>query len=94
MNRPKGVDDVRKRATRHFEKPAQADSPSLTGSLITALGAKLGAMLYALVWTAVDSSGTGSLRARSEWTPLDTRGHGLDIYGSGGWVFESPRARY
>ena len=27
------------------------------------------------------------------WTPVDTHGHGLEIYGSGGWVFESPRAR-
>jgi hypothetical protein len=24
---------------------------------------------------------------------VDTHGHGLEIYGSGGWVFESPQAR-
>jgi hypothetical protein len=50
-------------------------------------------MLCELVWTAVGSSGTGSLLFRSARTPLDTHGHGLEIYGSGGWVFESPRAR-
>jgi hypothetical protein len=26
------------------------------------------------------------------WTPLDGRGHGLEIYGSEGWGFESLRA--
>jgi len=54
----------------------------------------MGAILRALVWTAVDSSGTGSLRARSVWTPLDTHGQGLEIYGSEGWGFESLRACY
>jgi hypothetical protein len=57
------------------------------------LGAKLGAILSGLVWTALDSSGTRSLQFQSVWTPLDLGGHRLEIYGSGGWVFESPRAR-
>jgi hypothetical protein len=53
----------------------------------------MGAILRALVWTAVDSSGPESPLFRPVRTPLDTCGHGLEIYGSGGWVFESPRAR-
>ena len=58
------------------------------------LGAKLGAILSGLVRTALDSSGTPSLQFQSVWTPLDLGGHRLEIYGSGGWVFESPRARF
>ena len=57
-----------------------------------AWGAKLGAILCELVWTAVDSTGTGSLLFRSVWTPLDTGGHGLEIHGSGGGVRVSPGA--
>jgi hypothetical protein len=55
-------------------------------------GAKLGAIFCGLVWTAVDSSGTGSLQFQSVWTPADLRGRRLEIYGSEGWGFESLRA--
>jgi hypothetical protein len=41
-------------------------------------------------WTAVHSTAP---QFEAEWTPVDTDGHRLEIYGSGGWVFESPRAR-
>jgi hypothetical protein len=52
-------------------------------------------------WTPVDPKAFGRSpygcsappEARSVWTPLDTHRQGLEIYGSGGWVFESPRAR-
>ena len=56
-------------------------------------GAKLGAIRRGLVWTAGDIGGIERLPFQVRWTLLDTRGHRLEIYGSGGWVFESPRAR-
>ena len=40
----------------------------------------MGAILRALVWTAVDSSGTGSLQFQSVWTLLDPHGQRLEIY--------------
>jgi hypothetical protein len=57
------------------------------------MGAKLGAIRGGFVGTAVDAGGTGSIAHKAVWTPVDIHGHALDIYGSGGWVFESPRAR-
>jgi hypothetical protein len=56
------------------------------------LGAKLGAIRCGLVWTAVDVCGIESLSFRHVWTAVDTHGHGLEIYGSEGWGFESLRA--
>jgi hypothetical protein len=50
-----------------------------------ALGAKLGAIPYGPVWTAADAGGIESLSFRAVWTPVDARGHGLEIYGSEGW---------
>jgi len=41
----------------------------------------------------VDTGGNGSLLLSHVWTDVDTHGQRLAIYGSGGWVFESPRAR-
>ena len=40
----------------------------------------------------MDPGGIGSLLLSHVWTDVDTYGHRLEIYGSGGWVFESPRA--
>jgi hypothetical protein len=42
------------------------------------------------VWTQVKNR---SLLPRHVWTRADTHGRCLEIYGSEGWVFESPRAR-
>jgi hypothetical protein len=41
----------------------------------------------------MDSGGLESPAIRAIWTFPDPQGHGLEIYGSGGWVFDSPRAR-
>jgi len=41
----------------------------------------------------VDFSGIGRPSYSTVWTVLDTYGRRLEMYGSGGWVFESPRAR-
>ena len=57
------------------------------------VGAKLGAILYGPCRMAVDTGGLESPQFRAPWTLMDACGHRLDIYGSGGWVFESPRAR-
>jgi hypothetical protein len=57
------------------------------------MGAKLGAIVCGFLWTAVDSDGIESPSFRPVRTTVDTSGRGLEIYGSGGWVFESPRAR-
>ena len=57
------------------------------------MGAKLGAILCGLAWTVVDTDGIGTVQDQDVWTFLDARGRRLEIYGSGGWVFESPRAR-
>ena len=42
------------------------------------------------VWTLAD---TKPSPFQAMWTSVDSYGRRLDIYGSGGWVFESPRAR-
>jgi hypothetical protein len=57
------------------------------------LGAKLGANRGELQRTAVDAGGIGSLSLNHIWTDVGPRGRRLEIYGSGGWVVESPRAR-
>ena len=57
------------------------------------LGAKFGAIPCGSAWTALDSGGTESPWLRGLSTRVDVPGHGLEIYGSAGWVFESPRAR-
>ncbi len=67
---------------------------SVPGSGWGALGAKLGAILCGIVRTAVDAGGLDATQDQAVWTFLDAYGHRLEIYGSGGWVFESPRARY
>jgi hypothetical protein len=56
--------------------------------------APVGAILCGLVWTAVDTGGIERLSFRAVWTAVDVCGHGLYIYGSGGWGFESLRACY
>jgi len=53
----------------------------------------LGAIRGGMPWTAVDRDGTRGNKALVEWTLVDAQGRQLEIYGSGGWVFESPRAR-
>jgi hypothetical protein len=55
------------------------------------MGAKLGAIRGGLLWTCVDAGGIESLSFRAVWTVVDTCGHGLEIYGSGGWGFKSLR---
>jgi hypothetical protein len=55
------------------------------------VGAKLGTIRCGSVWTAVDGRRPGGFAHRAEWLPVDTDGHGLDIYGSEGWGFESLR---
>ena len=57
-------------------------------------GAKLGAIRGGMPWTAVDRGGARGTRCLVEWTLVDAHGCGLETYGSGGWVFESPRARW
>ncbi len=57
------------------------------------MGAKLGAILCELPRTAVDVTGLERRSFQVVWTPMDACGHGLEIYGSGGCVFESRRAR-
>jgi hypothetical protein len=53
----------------------------------------MGAILCGFIETAVDTGGRGRLQFRALATLLDVGGRRLEIYGSGGWVFESPRAR-
>ena len=62
----------------------QADRP---------VGAMLGAIRGGPRRSCVDTRGIESLLLSHVWTDVDARGHPLEIYGSGGWVFESPRAR-
>jgi len=56
-------------------------------------GAKLGAIRGGLLRSCMDGEGHESLPFQDVWTAVDVHGHRLEIYGSGGWVFESPRAR-
>jgi hypothetical protein len=56
------------------------------------VGAKLGAIPCGSWRTAVDADGLESPTLRPEWNPVDAYGLGLEIYGSGGWGFESLRA--
>ena len=56
-------------------------------------GAKLGAIRFGSQRTAVDSGGNESRSFWHVWTFLDALGRRLEIYGSGGWGFESSRAR-
>jgi hypothetical protein len=58
------------------------------------VGAKLGAILRGQQRTAVDADGLENPYLLAVRTLVDIPGHGLEIYGSGGWVFESPRARW
>ncbi len=53
-------------------------------------GAELGAFPCGPHRTAVDVDGLGRPSFRALRTPLDIYGRRLEIYGSGGWVFESP----
>jgi hypothetical protein len=56
------------------------------------LGAKLGAIHDGHRWTPVDPGRLESPSFRPGWTAVDAHGHGLEIYGSGRWGFESLRA--
>ena len=56
------------------------------------MGAKLGAIPCGRLWTGVDACGIETLSFRTVWTAVDACGHGLEIYGSEGWEFESLRA--
>ena len=58
------------------------------------MGAKSGAIRSGFVPTAVDSCGLECPLLRPVGPRVDAGGHRLEIYGSGGWVFESPRARF
>ncbi len=40
----------------------------------------------------MDAGGIETLSFRAVWTVVDAYGHGLEIYGSEGWGFESLRA--
>ena len=51
--------------------------PRKGAACATALGAKLGAILCGLVWTAVDAGGIESLVFRAVWTAVDVCGHGV-----------------
>ena len=42
----------------------------------------------------MDAHGIESLSFRAVRTAVDVCGHGLEIYGSEGWGFESSRPRY
>ena len=44
--------------------------------------------------TTTNAGGIETLPFQVHRTPVDPSGHCLEIYGSGGWVFESPRARH
>jgi hypothetical protein len=80
---------------RHSEPGRRTEAvPAAEVGPTPPVGAKLGAMLSGLLRTAMDAGGLGSASLQALRTPMDTYGHGLDIYGSGGWVFESPRARW
>ena len=57
------------------------------------MGAKLGAILCGFLRTRMDAGGPEWPSFRPMWTSVDAPGHPSEIYGSGGWVFESPRAR-
>jgi hypothetical protein len=57
------------------------------------LGAKLGAIRVGPLRSCVDTGGIGSQLLSHVRTDVDVHGRRLEIYGSGGWVFESPRAR-
>ncbi len=56
-------------------------------------GAKLGAILCGPHQTGVDGNGIETTLFQALWTPMDTYGRRLEIYGSEGWGFESCRAR-
>lgn len=56
-----------------------------------ALGAKLGTICGGLLRTGVDPS-SRTAECQAAWTSVDSYGRRLDIYGSGGWEFESLRA--
>jgi hypothetical protein len=56
-------------------------------------GAKLGAIRGGLPRFCMDGGGHGGFPFLRVWTAADIPGRRLEIYGSGGWVFESPRAR-
>ena len=56
------------------------------------MGSKLGGIRGGRPWTAADADGPGTLPFRRVWTDGGTRGPLLEIYGSGGWGFESRRA--
>ena len=73
-----------------LRKPVVSAATSLAAPW---LGAKLGAIRGGPRRSCVDTGGIGSLLLSHIWTDVDARGRRLEIYGSGGWVFESPRAR-
>jgi hypothetical protein len=56
---------------------------------MSSLGAKLGAIRNGLLRSWMDGDGHGGLWLRDVWRASDSHGLRLDIYGSGGWGFES-----
>jgi hypothetical protein len=69
----------------HFSAGGGFVAPALTGSQVESHSLWIHA-------GAVDADGIKSLKRRAEWTSSDALGRRLDIYGSGGWGFESLRA--
>ena len=57
------------------------------------MGAILGAIRCGLPWKVVDRYRASDVSDQADWTLMDAHVRRLEIYGSGGWVFESPRAR-
>ena len=54
---------------------------------------RLGAIPCGPRRSGVDGTGLGNLSLQAPWTVMVVCGRCLEIHGSGGWVFESPRAR-
>ncbi|CAN5746471.1 hypothetical protein BH23ACT5_BH23ACT5_18520 [soil metagenome] len=61
-------------------------------STTCSVGAKLGAIRGGFVRTVLDTGGVKTIQEQDVWTLRDTRGRRLEIYGSGGWGFQSLRA--
>ncbi len=71
---PESRTNLRQDVADHRPMTELTDSP---GSAVRPAGAKSGAVLCGLVWTAVDAGGSESSCSRSVWTVVDAYGHGL-----------------
>jgi hypothetical protein len=85
-------DRQRRSPSKPYPSGRLGDS-SWTRGRASSLEANLGAIRSESLWINSDGDGIGGLSHRAGWTLMDTHGRRLAIYGSGGWVFESPRAR-